>query len=96
MSATGRQTSSDVDRNTKAVNRVGLAAITWRSSRAKVKENGKPNANPLRSQTSDDEVATPGRFELPTFSLEGCCSIHLSYGAVGENNKHVSALRRNP
>jgi hypothetical protein len=29
-------------------------------------------------------LATPGRFELPTFSLEGCCSIHLSYGAVAQ------------
>src|SRR5947209_6821927 len=27
-------------------------------------------------------VATPGGLEPPTFSLEGCCSIQLSYGAV--------------
>ena len=28
------------------------------------------------------ELATPGGLEPPTFSLEGCCSIQLSYGAV--------------
>ena len=26
-------------------------------------------------------LATPGGLEPPTFSLEGCCSIRLSYGA---------------
>ena len=26
-------------------------------------------------------MATPGGLEPPTFSLEGCCSIQLSYGA---------------
>src|ERR1700688_290001 len=29
----------------------------------------------------DHLVATPERFELPTVSFEGCCSIQLSYGA---------------
>jgi hypothetical protein len=28
-------------------------------------------------------MATPGGLEPPTFSLEGCCSIRLSYGAEG-------------
>src|SRR3954447_8157760 len=28
------------------------------------------------------EMATPGGLEPPTFSLEGCCSIQLSYGAL--------------
>jgi hypothetical protein len=27
-------------------------------------------------------LATPGGLEPPTFSLEGCCSIRLSYGVV--------------
>ena len=27
-------------------------------------------------------MATPGRLERPTHSLEGCCSIQLSYGAA--------------
>ncbi len=30
------------------------------------------------------EVATPGGLEPPTFSLEGCCSIQLSYGVDGQ------------
>ena len=30
------------------------------------------------------KLATPGGFEPPTFSLEGCCSIQLSYGALAE------------
>ena len=34
-------------------------------------------------------LATPGGLEPPTNSLEGCCSIQLSYGAgltVDDNN----------
>ncbi len=31
---------------------------------------------------SNLNMATPGRFERPTHSLEGCCSIQLSYGAA--------------
>ena len=27
-------------------------------------------------------MATPGGLEPPTNSLEGCCSIQLSYGAI--------------
>ncbi len=29
-----------------------------------------------------NELMRPGGFEPPTNSLEGCCSIHLSYGRV--------------
>ena len=31
-------------------------------------------------------MATPGGLEPPTNSLEGCCSIQLSYGATGSRN----------
>ena len=27
-------------------------------------------------------IVIPGRFERPTHSLEGCCSIQLSYGTI--------------
>src|SRR2546423_5836890 len=33
-------------------------------------------------------MVTPGGLEPPTFSLEGCCSIQLSYGAL---NPHGAA-----
>src|SRR2546422_190834 len=37
----------------------------------------------------------PGGFEPPTNSLEGCCSIHLSYGRVlFDNNLTRGAIRR--
>src|SRR5438132_6761431 len=37
----------------------------------------------------------PGGFEPPTNSLEGCCSIHLSYGRVlFDNNLTRGATRR--
>lgn len=32
------------------------------------------------------EVASPAGFEPATSSLEGCCSIHLSYGPVAAEN----------
>src|SRR5256714_311502 len=40
----------------------------------------------------------PGGFEPPTNSLEGCCSIHLSYGrrAVEKNLMHPAPHRRPP
>jgi hypothetical protein len=36
-------------------------------------------------------MATPGGLEPPTFSLEGCCSIRLSYGAHCRNIALVRA-----
>src|SRR5215217_6913206 len=37
-------------------------------------------------------LATPGGLEPPTFSLEGCCSIQLSYGA-GSRAKSTTCRR---
>src|SRR4051812_3230979 len=34
------------------------------------------------SDWTNYRMATPGGLEPPTFSLEGCCSIQLSYGAL--------------
>ena len=31
----------------------------------------------------------PGRFERPTHSLEGCCSIQLSYGTIFRLQKYI-------
>jgi hypothetical protein len=31
----------------------------------------------------------PGRFERPTHSLEGCCSIQLSYGTFFRVQKYI-------
>jgi hypothetical protein len=45
-------------------------------------------------------VATPGGLEPPTFSLEGCCSIQLSYGAEGYSDiglrHHHKEYQRSP
>jgi hypothetical protein len=38
----------------------------------------------LARSRAELKVATPGGLEPPTFSLEGCCSIRLSYGALRE------------
>ena len=40
------------------------------------------------------EMVTPGRFELPTFSLGNCCSIHLSYGATTGCVDYRSSFRK--
>ena len=37
----------------------------------------------LLNGSAECGLATPGGLEPPTFSLEGCCSIRLSYGAIG-------------
>src|SRR5215213_7022817 len=37
-------------------------------------------------------MATPGGLEPPTNSLEGCCSIQLSYGAICNFN-HLACAR---
>ena len=39
----------------------------------------------IRNAISLKLLATPPGFEPGTFSLEGCCSIHLSYGAAKAN-----------
>ena len=39
------------------------------------------------------EVAIPRRFELLTHSLEGCCSIQLSYGTLKRTNGRGSGIR---
>ncbi len=36
-------------------------------------------------------MVRPGRFERPTHSLEGCCSIHLSYGRISHMKKEPEA-----
>ncbi len=38
-------------------------------------------------------MVRPGRFERPTHSLEGCCSIHLSYGRVYNTKKYAFAWK---
>src|SRR5213596_2934672 len=38
----------------------------------------------------------PGGFEPPTNSLEGCCSIHLSYGRQRSTNLALGKPRSNP
>ena len=37
-------------------------------------------------------LATPGGLEPPTFSLEGCCSIQLSYGAPRASQDPAAAV----
>lgn len=37
-----------------------------------------------RGQSSPRRLASPAGFEPATSSLEGCCSIHLSYGPASE------------
>src|SRR5215475_4833110 len=38
-----------------------------------------------------ETMATPGGLEPPTFSLEGCCSIRLSYGALRRSVGYLQA-----
>ena len=38
----------------------------------------------------------PGGFEPPTNSLEGCCSIHLSYGRVASGHNLLYAAAKRP
>ena len=39
-------------------------------------------------------VATPGGLEPPTNSLEGCCSIQLSYGAGASSIRALGELEQ--
>ena len=52
-----------------------------------------PQKGPLYKVFSNLRLATPGGLEPPTFSLEGCCSILLSYGAVRKNLIPISKLK---
>ena len=54
-------------------------------SRATVASPGEGRSTPPRGSARDGllhRVATPERFELPTYGIEIHCSIQLSYGAV--------------
>jgi hypothetical protein len=38
----------------------------------------------------------PGGFEPPTNSLEGCCSIHLSYGRKSRRHNLTDPVTKEP
>ena len=40
----------------------------------------RPGPNHPQDTDKKEALVRPERFELPTFSFEGCRSIHLSYG----------------
>ena len=46
----------------------------------------------MRNSQSEIEKTPPARLERATHSLEGCCSIRLSYGSA--NSKNCSTAQR--
>ena len=84
----GHATLREIERYTKAADQARMARNAMaRSTTANAecqywRRLTIPPAKPFVIITTKNQVATPGGLEPPTFSLEGCCSIQLSYGAL--------------